>query len=101
MSFRFSVLIGAVSYEKAFAYKLKMKALSHPRKRTDLTSSQATTKLNTAAEIENCSDESKRYSYYYISKSTLSPELLDLMGEGQFALMVSEIFEDKMAAKSV
>ena len=76
--------------EKAFAYKLKMEALSHPGKRTDLTLSQLATKLDTATEIGNCSGESRDTVYRYIRLTHLIPELLDLMDEGKIALMVGE-----------
>ena len=76
--------------EKAFAYKLKMEALSHQGKRTDLTLSQIATKLDTATEIGNCSGESRDTVYRYIRLTYLIPELLDLMDEGKIALMVGE-----------
>lgn len=76
--------------EKAFAYKLKMEALSHKGKRTDLTLSQLATKLDTATEIGNCSGESRDTVYRYIRLTHLIPELLDLMDEGKIALMVGE-----------
>ena len=76
--------------EKAFAYKLKMDALSHQGKRTDLTLSQVATKLDTATEIGNCSGESRDTVYRYIRLTHLIPELLDLMDEGKIALMVGE-----------
>ena len=76
--------------EKAFAYKLKMEALSHQGKRTDLTLSQVATKLDTATEIGICSGESRDTVYRYIRLTHLIPELLDLMDEGKIALMVGE-----------
>ena len=76
--------------EKAFAYKLKMEALSHQGKRTDLTLSQLATKLDTATEIGNCSGESRDTVYRYIRLTYLIPELLDQMDEGKIALMVGE-----------
>ena len=76
--------------EKAFAYKLKMEALSRQGKRTDLTLSQVATKLDTATEIGNCSGESRDTIYRYIRLTHLIPELLDLMDEGKIALMVGE-----------
>lgn len=76
--------------EKAFAYKLKMEALSHQGKRTDLTLSQLATKLDTATEIGNCSGESRDTVYRYIRLTHLIPELLDMMDEGKIALMVGE-----------
>jgi len=76
--------------EKAFAYKLKMEALSRQGKRTDLTLSQVATKLDTATEIGNCSGESRDTVYRYIRLTHLIPELLDLMDESKIALMVGE-----------
>ena len=76
--------------EKAFAYKLKMDALSHQGKRTDLTLSQVATRLDTATEIGNCLGESRDTVYRYIRLTYLIPELLDLMDEGKIALMVGE-----------
>ena len=76
--------------EKAFAYKLKMEALSHQGKRTDLTLSQVATKLDTATKIGICSGESRDTVYRYIRLTHLIPELLDLMDEGKIALMVGE-----------
>ncbi|MCR5694608.1 MAG: ParB/RepB/Spo0J family partition protein, partial [Clostridia bacterium] len=49
--------------EKAFAYKLKAEALNHQGKRSDLTSSQVATKLDTAAEIGSVSGESRDTVY--------------------------------------
>ena len=73
--------------EKAFAYKLKMEALSHQGKRTDLTSDQVGPKLTAAAISESDSaSQVKRY----IRLTYLIPELLDLMDEGKIALMVGE-----------
>ena len=74
--------------EKAFAYKLKMEALSHQGKRTDLTLSQLATKLDTATEIGNCSGESRDTVYRYIRLTYLIPELLTLMDENKMALSV-------------
>ena len=46
--------------EKAFAYKLKMEALSHQGKRTDLTSCQLGTKLRTDEMMAENSNDSAR-----------------------------------------
>lgn len=48
--------------EKAFAYKLKMEALSHQGKRTDLTLSQLATKLDTANGNRKLLGRKPRYS---------------------------------------
>lgn len=70
--------------EKAFAYKLKMEALSHQGKRTDLTLEQVAPKLSTETigEIENISkDTVKRY----IRLTNLLPKLLEFVDEGRIA----------------
>lgn len=71
--------------EKAFAYKLKMEALSHQGKRTDLTSDQVGPKLTAAAISETGSaSQVKRY----IRLTYLIPEFLEKMDEGEIALSV-------------
>lgn len=70
--------------ERAFAYKLKLDALKHQGKRTDLTSVQVAPKLATEqiGETENISkDTVKRY----IRLTYLIPELLELVDEGRIA----------------
>lgn len=74
--------------EKAFAYKLKMEALSHQGKRTNLTLSQFATKLDTATEIGNCFGESRDTVYRYIRLTHLIPEFLGKMDKGEIALSV-------------
>lgn len=74
--------------EKAFAYKLKMEALSHQGKRTDLTLSQFATKLDTATEIGNCFGESRDTVYRCIRLTHLIPEFLGKMDKGEIALSV-------------
>lgn len=74
--------------EKAFAYKLKMEALSNQGKRTDLTSSQVATKFDAATEIGKKNKESRDTVFRYIRLTYLIPELLDLMDEGKIAFMV-------------
>ena len=74
--------------EKAFAYKLKAEALNRQGKRSDLTSSQVATKLDTAAEIGSASGESRDTVYRYIHLTNLIPELLDMMDEGKIAFSV-------------
>ena len=71
--------------EKAFAYKLKMEALSHQGKRTDLTSDQVGPKLTAAAISESDSaSQVKRY----IRLTHLIPEFLEKMDKGEIALSV-------------
>ena len=74
--------------EKAFAYKLKAEALNRQGKRSDLTSSQVATKLDTAAEIGSASGESRDTVYRYIRLTNLIPELLDMMDEDKIAFSV-------------
>lgn len=74
--------------EKAFAYKLKMEALSHQGKRTDLTSCQLGTKLRTDEIMAENSNDSARQIQRYIRLTNLIPELLELMDEGKMALSV-------------
>lgn len=74
--------------EKAFAYRLKMEALKRQGRRTDLTSSQVATRLDTAAEIGAASNESRDQVFRYIRLTNLRPELLSMMDEGKIAFSV-------------
>ncbi len=76
--------------EKAFAYKMKLEAMSRQGHRSDLTSDQLGRKLETAEIIAQQSDDSKSQVRRYIRLTHLIPELLDLMDEGKIALMVGE-----------
>ena len=71
--------------EKAFAYKLKMEALSHQGKRTDLTSDQVGPKL-TAATISETDSASQVKRF--IRLTYLIPEFLEKMDQGEIALSV-------------
>ena len=71
--------------EKAFAYKLKMEALSHQGKRTDLTLDQVGPKLTAATISEtDIASQVKRY----IRLTYLIPEFLEKMDQGEIALSV-------------
>ena len=74
--------------EKAFAYKLKMEALNHQGKRTDLTSCQVGTKLRTDEMMAENSNDSARQIQRYIRLTNLIPELLEFMDEGKMALSI-------------
>lgn len=74
--------------EKAFAYKLKMNALSHQGKRTDLTSTQLVAKLRTGDMVGETLNESRETVRRYIRLTHLIPELLALMDENKMALSV-------------
>jgi len=76
--------------EKAFAYKMKLEALNHQGKRTDLTSCQVGTKLNSAEKIAEDNDESVRQVYRYIRLTKLIPELLEMVDEERIALTIAE-----------
>ena len=70
--------------EKAFAYKLKMDALSRQGQRTDLTSRQVVGTFESADLISET--ESGRQVQRYIRLTYLIPELLDLVDEEKIAL---------------
>lgn len=65
--------------EKAFAYKLKLEALSRQGKRTDLTSRQVVGKLESADMVSK--EESGRQVQRYIRLPHLVPKLLDLVDD--------------------
>lgn len=75
--------------EKAFAYKMKLEALSHQGKRTDLTSTQVVEKLDNKYSVEILADEvgeGRETIRRYIRLTELIPELLDMVDEKQIAL---------------
>lgn len=73
--------------EKAFAYKMKLEALSHQGKRNDLTSRQAVEKLTTADEVGKEYNESGRQVQRYIRLTELVPELLDKVDNKDIAFL--------------
>ena len=72
--------------EKAFAYKLKLEAMSRQGQRTDLTSAQVGRKLETAEIIGEQSGESRNQVRRYIRLTNLIPGILDMVDEGRIAL---------------
>lgn len=74
--------------EKAFAYRMKMEAMSRQGHRSDLTSDQLGRKLETAEIIAQQSDDSKSQVRRYIRLTYLIPEFLEKMDEGEIALSV-------------
>ena len=74
--------------EKAFAYRLKMEAMSRQGYRSDLTSCQLGTKLRTDEIIAENSSDSARQIQRYIRLTNLIPELLEMMDEDKIALSV-------------
>lgn len=71
--------------EKAFAYKLKLEAMTRQGQRTDLTSDQVGRKLETAELIAQQNDNSKTQVRRYIRLTNLIPEILQKVDEGQIA----------------
>ena len=75
--------------EKAFAYKMKLEALTHQGKRTDLTSAQVGEKLESKYSVQLLAEEvgdSRSQIQRFIRLTALIPELLDLVDEKQIAL---------------
>ena len=72
--------------EKAFAYKLKMDAMSRQGQRTDLTSTQVGRKLETAEIIGEQSGESRNQVRRYIRLTELIPQILSMVDAGKIAL---------------
>ena len=71
--------------EKAFAYKLKMDAMSRQGQRTDLTSNQVGRKLESAAMIGEQSGDSQTQVRRYIRLTELIPEILAMVDERKIA----------------
>lgn len=74
--------------EKAFAYRMKLEAMSRQGHRSDLTSDQLGRKLETAEIIAQQSDDSKSQVRRYIRLTYLIPEFLAKMDQGEIALSV-------------
>ena len=74
--------------EKAFAYRMKLEAMSRQGHRSDLTSDQVGRKLETAEIIAQQSDDSKSQVRRYIRLTYLIPEFLEKMDQGEIALSV-------------
>lgn len=74
--------------EKAFAYKMKLEAMSRQGYRSDLTSNQVGRKLETADIIAEQSDESKTQIRRYIRLTKLIPDILKMVDEQRIAFSV-------------
>ena len=74
--------------EKAFAYRMKLEAMSRQGHRSDLTSDQLGRKLETAEIIARQSDDSKSQVRRYIRLTYLIPEFLEKMDQNKIALSV-------------
>lgn len=71
--------------ERAKAYKMRMEALKHQGKRTDLTSCQVGTRLRADEELAKQTGESARTVQRFVRLNNLIPELLDLVDEKKIA----------------
>ena len=89
--------------EKAFAYRMKLEAMSRQGHRSDLTSDQLGRKLETAEIIAQQSDDSKSQVRRYIRLTYLIPEFLEKMDKGEIALSVGvELsFRDESSQREV
>ena len=74
--------------EKAFAYKMKLEAISRQGYRSDLTSNQVGRRLETADIIAEQSDESKTQIRRYIRLTKLIPDILKMVDEQRIAFSV-------------
>ena len=72
--------------EKAFAYKMKLDAMKQQGHRSDLTLTQVVSKLRSYEEIGHDTSESRETVRRYIRLTTLIPELLQKVDDGQIAL---------------
>ncbi len=72
--------------EKAFAYKLKMEAMSRQGKRTDLTSTQVVSKLRTSEMVGEANGDSRETVRRYIRLTNLIPGILSMVDEGRISL---------------
>lgn len=74
--------------EKAFAYKMKLDAMKHQGKRTDLTSVQTAQKLKTSrALLSEQTGESQDQIRRFIRLTYLIPELLQMVDEGKMKML--------------
>ncbi|MEG0914097.1 MAG: ParB/RepB/Spo0J family partition protein, partial [Oscillospiraceae bacterium] len=71
--------------EKAFAYKMRLEALNHQGKRTDLTLCPVGTKLNSANDMSKDGGDSTRQIFRYIRLTEIIPERLDMVDENKVA----------------
>ena len=72
--------------EKAYAYKLKMDAMSRQGERTDLTSTQLVSKLRTNEMVGETNGDSRETVRRYIRLTELIPEILSMVDSGRIAL---------------
>lgn len=89
--------------EKAFAFKMKMDAMSRQGKRSDLTSSQNETKLRTDEILAKETGQSRAQIQRYIRLTELNPKLLAMVDEKRipFTVGVELSYLDKDVQKIV
>lgn len=71
--------------EKAFAYKMKLEAINHQGKRTDLTSTTVVSKLRSNEELGTKVGESRETIRRYIRLTYLAKPILDLVDQQRIA----------------
>ena len=71
--------------ERAWAYRMKLEAMKHQGKRTDLTSCQVGTKLRSDHQMAEAAEESARTIQRYIRLTYLIPELLQMVDDKELA----------------
>ncbi len=71
--------------EKAFAYKMKMEALRHQGKKSELTSSQPGMRIQTMDIVGKDSGDSRNQVHRYIRLTHLIPSILQMVDEYQMA----------------
>ena len=69
--------------ERAFAYKMKLKALKNQGARSDLTSCQVGTKFRADESLAEDSGESARNVQRFIRLNKLTPELMKMVDDGK------------------
>ena len=71
--------------ERAFAYKMKLKALKNQGARSDLTSDQVGQKLWSVEQVASDAGESKTQIQRFVRLTNLVPELLDMVDKKKIA----------------
>ena len=71
--------------ERAWAYRLKLEAMNHQGKRSDLTSVQLEQKLSTRSQVAANTGQSEATVFRYVRLTYLIPELLEMVDQKQLA----------------
>ena len=80
---------GILASERAFSLKMKMDAMNHRGKRTDLTLSHEETKFHSAEKVGEAEGLGRAQVHRYIRLTELIPKLLDMVDEKRLALSVA------------